>query len=129
MCLPGVLPPVAVGDRTLVDGSVLDNLPITPMLEEADGPIIASDVASPHGAPSSHDGSSVQPGLFETLSRTMLLGRADGDESGRREADLYISPSDESVGAMEFHMLDYVREAGRRAALDALESAPQAVFG
>jgi|GEM_PF-3828104 len=33
-----------------------------------------------------------------------------------------------SVGALEFHMLDSLREAGRRAAIEALESAPAALL-
>jgi hypothetical protein len=39
-----------------------------------------------------------------------------------------ILPRDESIGRLEFHMLDQLREAGRRAAAEALERAPAALF-
>ncbi|MGH2865771.1 MAG: patatin-like phospholipase family protein, partial [Solirubrobacteraceae bacterium] len=122
MCLPGVVPPVAIRDHLLVDGGVLDGIPISPMLEEADGPIIVSDV-TPHDAGSdAQDARPSQLGLIETVTRAVLLGGADASQRARSRADLYISPAPEAVGVREFHMLDRMRESGRRATLEALES-------
>lgn len=44
VALPGVLPPVIAGERVLVDGAVLDNLPVDVMRGIHRGPIIAIDV-------------------------------------------------------------------------------------
>jgi hypothetical protein len=68
-------------------------------------------------------------GLIDTLVRVMLLGRADAGELAREHADLIITPDHEHIGQREFHMLDRMRDAGRRAALTALESAPAGLFG
>jgi predicted acylesterase/phospholipase RssA len=52
----------------------------------------------------------------------MLLGSADIDRLARVHADLVIAPPDDGVGMLEFHQLDRVRLAGRRAAVNALEA-------
>jgi len=45
VALPGILPPVTEGGHLLVDGGVMNNLPVDVMAAEARGPIIAVDVA------------------------------------------------------------------------------------
>src|SRR5205823_14581489 len=45
LAIPGVFPPVSTGDgRLLVDGGVLDNLPVATMARKGEGPVIAVDV-------------------------------------------------------------------------------------
>jgi len=129
MCIPGVVPPVALGGRLLIDGGVLDNLPVTTMAAEAEGPVIASDVNEPEQRVLAPGEPVPVPTLMDTLQRLILLGTADTAETGRRHSDLYIAPDQSSVGRMEFHMLDTMRESGRRAALRALETAPDSLFG
>ena len=51
MALPGIFPPASVDDRFLVDGGVLNNLPIEAMAADGEGPIIASDVTARFEAP------------------------------------------------------------------------------
>jgi predicted acylesterase/phospholipase RssA len=129
MCLPGITPPVAIGQRLLVDGGVLDNLPVATMAAEREGPIIASDVNEPEQRGLEPDERVPHLGLIDTLARVMLLGTTDTQELGRRHASLYIAPEHELVGRLEFHMLDQMREAGRRATLAALPDAPPSLFG
>ncbi|HEY5319051.1 MAG TPA: DHA2 family efflux MFS transporter permease subunit [Solirubrobacteraceae bacterium] len=128
MCIPGIFPPVALGGRLLVDGGVLDNLPVSMMAAAAEGPVIASDVNEPEQRVLAPGEVLPAPTLMDTLQRLVLLGTADTAETGRRHADLYIAPEQASVGRMEFHMLDTMRESGRRATLSALESAPASLF-
>ena len=45
VALPGILPPVTEGGHLLVDGGVMNNLPVDVMAAEARGPIIAVDVS------------------------------------------------------------------------------------
>jgi NTE family protein len=123
MALPGIVPPVQIAGQHLVDGGVLDGVPIARMLDEADGPIIVSDVTAPDGdAPRGEQETPL--GLMETVTRAMLLRGASASERARRHAALYITPAPESVGVREFHMLDRMRDSGRRATLEALESSP-----
>ena len=45
MSIPGLVPPVGKDGRLLVDGGVLNNLPVDTMYDLAEGPIVAVDVA------------------------------------------------------------------------------------
>lgn len=128
MCLPGVAPPVQVGNRLLVDGGLFDNLPVATMAGEAEGPIIACDASEPEQRSLAPGETPPTPGLIDTLARVMLLSTTDTLEHARRYADVVITPEHESVGRMEFHSLDRMRESGRRAALAALEAAPASLW-
>src|SRR5476649_84695 len=44
VALPGILPPVTYHGHLLVDGGVMNNLPVDVMAQRSSGPIIASDV-------------------------------------------------------------------------------------
>src|SRR3712207_235006 len=48
--IPGYVPPVALGDRLLVDGGVLNNLPVDLMARD-EGPVIAVNVGSRSAPP------------------------------------------------------------------------------
>jgi NTE family protein len=124
MCLPGMLPPVRIADSFHIDGGVLDNLPIEPMIAGREGPIIICDVARPERYTEDRKEPLYAPGMFDTLSRMAQLTSGNAVERARAQADLVITPAQEHVGAMEFHAIDVMREAGRRAALHALEAAP-----
>ena len=45
VAVPGILPPIAEGGHLLVDGGVMNNLPVDVMAADANGPIIAVDVS------------------------------------------------------------------------------------
>ncbi|HEY1591134.1 MAG TPA: DHA2 family efflux MFS transporter permease subunit [Solirubrobacteraceae bacterium] len=135
MCPPILAPPAVRGEELFVDGSLVDNLPVTAMSDLGEGPVIAVDVKgaiadgsdgeSPEAGGSSNGaGPTSPPTLGETLTRVLLLGRAKTSDAAARHADLVITPRPDGVGLLEFHQLDAAREAGRAAAREALESAP-----
>jgi EmrB/QacA subfamily drug resistance transporter len=146
MCMPILAPPQVRGSRLLIDGSLIDNLPVAPMAALGEGPLIAIDVkasferpetrpARPrtNGAPTRRSqlmvgGGPRPPGLGETLTRVLLLASSNTSGAARRHADLVINPRNEGVGLLEFHQLDRARDAGRRAAEAALENAPPGLF-
>jgi EmrB/QacA subfamily drug resistance transporter len=124
--VPGLVPPLARGGRLLVDGGVLDNLPVGAVGASKEGPLIAVDITA-RVKP-------VHPGdeplrLRETLMRTLTLGSSDTAAAAQRHADLVIEPADIGAGFLEFHQLDALREEGRRAAAAALEAAPGSILG
>jgi NTE family protein len=138
VCIPILAPPEVRGRHILVDGSLVDNLPVATMAALGEGPIIAVDVKASFERPSADgakrreppaDSAPRVPSLGETLTRVLLLGSANTSESARRHASLTITPRNEGVGLMEFHQLDSAREAGRVAAQKALEQAPASIFG
>jgi len=127
--LPVIAPPQVRGRKVLIDGSLVDNLPVKALADMGEGPIIAVDVKAAPSRPASRlpaararDGR--PPGLGETLTRLLLLGSENTAQAARRHADLVIRPRAEGVGLLEFGQLDTAREAGRLAARSALQGAP-----
>jgi NTE family protein len=130
MSLPILAPPQVRGRELLVDGSLLDNLPVGTLADLGEGPIIAVDVrASLERTRRPGARAERLPSLGETLMRVLTLGSADTTDAARRHADLVITPRPEGVGLLEFHQLDAAREAGRVAARAALEDAPGELLG
>jgi len=141
--IPGVFPPVARPDgRLLVDGGVLDNLPVETMARTGEGPVIAVDVTGGMGRFQQNQrpgvariakparrlltGSEAElPNLGETLVRTLTVGSVDTVASARLHADLVITPHVDGIGLMEWGAIDRARELGRRAAREALAADPE----
>jgi NTE family protein len=141
MALPGIYPPIPTMDgRLLVDGGVMDNLPVETMARRAEGPIIAVDVSQRLArAPSAarpglerlarrtrrlltgHE--RPMPPLRETIHWTIALGSNDTVAAGMRHADLVISPRVEGIGILDWKQLPRALEIGRQAAREALEAA------
>jgi predicted acylesterase/phospholipase RssA len=138
MALPGIFPPMpAPGGRLLVDGGVMNNLPVEPMAQRGEGPIIAVDVSQRAGPilPSSRPrvervarrvrqllaGSETPlPPVRETILRTIALGSTDTVAAAMRHADIVIQPRVEGYGLLDWKNLPRVREAGRQATREAL---------
>lgn len=147
LSIPGVFPPLGTEDgRLLVDGGVLDNLPVETMAAKAEGPVIAVDVTGQPGGfrkPARPGierlgrpvrryltGSEAEvPRLAETIVRTVTVGSSDTAEAARRHADLTIQPEVEDVGLLDWGQLEYVRAAGREAVRTALEANPDWLNG
>jgi predicted acylesterase/phospholipase RssA len=147
MCMPILAPPQVRGRRLLIDGSLIDNLPVATMAALGEGPLIAIDVKASFERPATRSGEVATnggassrarrvagggpspPGMGETLTRLLLLASSNTSSAAQRHADLVINPRNEGVGLLEFHQLDRAREAGRSAAREALERAPATLFG
>ena len=140
--LPLIAPPMRRDGGLLIDGSLLDNLPLQPMSSSGEGPVLAIDIKGGEerprqaGAPAPGGSSASErplqsdrpvrlPSLPETMARIALLSSANTDEAARRHADMTIRVRVSGVGLLEFHQIDEARAAGRRAAESALEDAPE----
>jgi len=123
LALPVLIPPRVLGGGLLVDGAMLDNLPVGTMAELAEGPIIAVDIRAglPDGSTGTQPARERLPSLAETLMRVMFFGNKLGVEEAGADVALLIRPRNDGVGFLEFHQMDRAREAGRRAARQALE--------
>jgi predicted acylesterase/phospholipase RssA len=119
MAIPGLAPPVSQSSRLLVDGGVLNNLPIDVMTFEEPGAVVAVDVMRRLDSAASGR-SPDMPTILETLSRATVLGSVERAETNRALADLLITPSVQDVSLRGFRNLDRIVEAGRRAAEEAL---------
>lgn len=142
LAIPGVFPPVATADgRLLVDGGVLDNLPVATMARKGEGPVIAVDVTGRMGQFKATErpglarlgrpirraltGNDAEiPHLGETIVRTVMVGSTDTVAAARLHADLVITPQVEGIGLMDWGALPRVAELGRSAAREALAAHP-----
>jgi len=149
-CLPGIGPPVASGERLLVDGGVLNNLPVETMATRGEGPVVAVDVSSRFEPPSRDAGGAARPRLGrlsarvrravigwdaplpsfgETLTRTIVLGSIDTAEAAHRHAEFVIAPEVQGVGLTEFARIAEIRAQGAEAARDVLPRFPEELLG
>ena len=117
--LPGLLPPVRLDGRLLVDGGVLANLPVEALAERPEGPLVAVNIAmgggGPAGSRTGHHGSSRPlrvPALGETMLRTMLIGSGGAVHAARASGAFVLTPSTMGAGLLEFHQFDALVEAG-----------------
>jgi NTE family protein len=134
IALPLISPPIRRGERLLIDGSLLDNLPVAPMSATGEGPVLAIDIKSRDDGPEDARSATESapegrvrrrlPPLTDTMSRIALLSSANTDEAARQHADMTIKVPVIGVGILEFHQIDEARAAGRRAAEAALHDAP-----
>jgi predicted acylesterase/phospholipase RssA/CRP-like cAMP-binding protein len=141
MCLPGVFRPRPAPDRLLVDGGVLNNLPVQQMASGGEGPVIAVDVTAeftaPERGPSRFRRTRTRawatrarrfvvgadeplPSFIETLARSVSVGSTPAVDAARRQADALIAPDTGEVAMLDFGRLDEMIAIGRRAAADAL---------
>ncbi len=121
MSIPGLVPPLARHGRLLVDGGVLNNLPVDLMDEVGEGPVVAVDVVRRMDVPRD-DQSSRLPRIMETLARATVLSSVERAERNRSLATLIVSPDVHEVGLRQFSALDQAVAAGREAAERALEN-------
>lgn len=138
LAIPGIFPPAAdARGRLLVDGGVLDNLPVEPMARTGEGPVIAADVGQRDAGVSvtvrpraeglkrrvrrALTGSELRvPRVSETLMRTFTVNSSDTVTAALLHADLVIAPRVEGVGMLDWKQFPRAREIGRRAAEAAL---------
>ncbi len=143
LAIPGVFPPVATeSGQLLVDGGVLDNLPVATMARSGEGPVVAVDVTGRMGQFKQPErpglarlgrrlrraltGSEAEiPRLGETILRTVTVGSIDTIAAARLHADLVIAPPVDGIGLMDWGAIARVRDLGRRAAHEALASDPE----
>jgi predicted acylesterase/phospholipase RssA len=120
MSIPGLVPPLPRGGRLLVDGGVLNNLPVDAMADAAEGPIVAVDVVRRLDASTAAE--PPLPSIMETLSRATVLGSVERAERNRELALLVIAPDVQEIPLRDFRSLDRAIEAGRAAARAALDA-------
>ena len=121
--LPVLFAPVPDQGRLLVDGGVLDNLPVDLLTERAEGPVVAVNIPMGGGGHRTRSGSPRVPALGETLLRTMMIGSGGAVAAARDRGAFVVTPAPHGVGLLEFHQLDQMVQAGRQAARALLDLA------
>ena len=128
--IPGIFPPLPMDGMTLVDGGLVDNLPVDLLAERCPGPLIAVDVF-PYGDPNFERPSGrlarwlralrtrvrdepASPPLFDILVRSTLLGSKFRQqvELARSEPVLYLEPPVARFGALQWRAHRALYDAG-----------------
>ena len=133
--LPAFVPPVQDGERMLLDGAIFSNLPVQPMREMGEGPVIAVDVSGrlPRPRPPrsrvpfvrrwiAGPAAAWAPPITETVLRSILLGNVASDAAARESADVVIQPQLRGVSTMRFRDLEGIRRLGRDAVQESIAS-------
>ena len=121
MSIPGLVPPLSRPGRLLVDGGVLNNLPVDVMAADDEGPIVAVDVIRRLGELDASIAPPL-PSITETLSRATVLGSVERAERNRLLAALVVTPDVQHVALREFSALDRAADVGYEATRAALET-------
>jgi predicted acylesterase/phospholipase RssA len=137
--LPAILPPSLDNGHLLVDGGVLNNLPIDIMRERMRGPVIAVDLAvdALHGTEHSTVPSSMeylrdcllpgrQTGEAPTLSRVIMqittMASRKEVQSARKLADLYLNPPLGGYDFLDWKKMREIAAVGYRDAMPQIKA-------
>ena len=118
MRLPVLFPPIPTDDgRLLMDGGVLDNLPVDILLERDEGPVVAVNISMGGGGGGrpARTGRPRVPALGETLLRTMTIGAGGAVDRRPHQGAAVLTPATMGVGLLEFHQIDRMVQSGREA--------------
>ncbi|HXJ01701.1 MAG TPA: patatin-like phospholipase family protein [Micropepsaceae bacterium] len=134
VALPGILPPVTEGGHLLVDGGVMNNLPVDVMAAEARGPIVAVDVAGEidlradderYGERSifSLIGQRMRgsPSIISILMRAGTVGSDLQRRSVRAQADFLFEPPLDGIGMRDWKFFEQTIAQGYAHAMVEIE--------
>ncbi len=133
IALPGILPPVVLGDDVHVDGAITNNFPVKIMNRFHRGMTIGIDVASQRGIntadfinPPSFFSWAAAHGLHEPPPIASLLMRAatitrSGHEERRDAADVLVMPELQAIELRDWKAFDQATEAGYNAMVSVLK--------
>jgi NTE family protein len=139
VALPGLLPPVIMGDKVLVDGAVAKNFPADVMRERRPGVVVGIDVTRAKGLTVDEvRRPSFWPWLFSGAwrkgppvvsvlmrSATIMTGR--DIEAARLASDLYIAPDVGDVEIRDWRAFEPAVQAGYEGAAQALAQCDDAL--
>ncbi|HUJ46358.1 MAG TPA: patatin-like phospholipase family protein [Rhizomicrobium sp.] len=134
VALPGILPPVTHHGHLLVDGGVMNNLPVDVMKLTASGPIIASDVTGELDLRATDERYGERPVwwlIWERMKGTpsivsiLMRSGTVGSEAQRRlvreQADFLFEPPLEDVGLRDWKKFDRAIAEGYAHAMTMIE--------
>lgn len=129
--IPGVFPPIRIGDKLCVDGGVANNLPIDHIHAIRDvGFTIAVDLGGGLKIGSKAlDGSGILTGLSamrrkgeeKPPSAAAILASLVGSVPDNIDADIIIRPNLRDIGMFEFNRYKEIIQIGYEAAIEALD--------
>jgi NTE family protein len=135
VAIPGLLPPVIMDGRVLVDGAVVRNFPSDVMLERRPGVLVGLDVTRAKGLTVEQasrppfwswlfsGGWRRGPPIVSVLIRSATIMTLRDIEAARLASDLYIAADVDKIEIRDWKAFKPAIEVGREAAAAALASA------
>jgi NTE family protein len=139
IAIPGLAPPLIQDGDFLVDGGLLENVPVGVMRRVSQGRVFTVDVSKrveftttrePYHALSGWrvlreriarvGRRATVPSMYKLLWRATVLNSIHRSEEVRRSSDVYIHPTLDDIEIFEWKEIDRAIEAGYRAAIEAL---------
>jgi NTE family protein len=139
IALPGLLPPVILEDRVLVDGAVIRNFPADMMRERRPGLVVGVDVTRARGLTPEQarrppfwpwllsGGWRKGPPIVSVMMRSATIMTARENEANKLACDLYIAPQVGGVEIRDWKAFEPAVRAGYEAARRALDEADEAM--
>jgi NTE family protein len=134
VALPGILPPVTHHGHLLVDGGVMNNLPVDVMRRDARGPIIASDVTGEIDLQARDDRygerpiwwlvwqrMSGTPSIVSILMRSGTVGSEAQRRVVREQADYLFEPPLVGIGLRDWQSFDRAVREGYEHAMQMID--------
>lgn len=140
--IPGVLPPVFSAGRILVDGGVIDNLPVGEMRKRLAGHVVAVDVSGGYPLAANLEeawtppwwrllpelfGQRQRPGIAQLLLRAGMVNADATARRHRRQTQVLFAPALESIDLLNWKAFERAIEIGYRDTLARLEREPELV--
>jgi len=142
MSIPGAFPPVVYQGDLLVDGGLMNNLPIDLMMETGVGKIIAVDLHSDkeYDLEFEEMPTSLQilknkftfgknkirvPTLMDIIAKSIVLANDEKSNNLRKLADWLLNPPVSHVGILDFRHFEEVVEIGYEYTKALLEERPE----
>lgn len=135
--LPGILPPAVHKGSLMLDGGIVDNLPLNHINTLTDGPSIGVDLSSTkkrnlgYDKVPSHKEMLLNkitkkkqykvPSLFQTIMGTLTLASNEKREKNEKKFDVLIKPDVAKFGFLNFDKIDQLIEVGYQASIEPLK--------
>ncbi len=115
--IPGVFVPVKYRDRYLIDGSVVDPVPVKPLLDRGADITLAVSVTPPleTSEKPSFSRFSIMPKVLDAIMRSLQSLQYEITNIKAMPASILITPEVGNIAWAEFYKADRLIEAGRKA--------------
>jgi NTE family protein len=142
VAIPGVLPPVFHQGQVLVDGGVINNLPVDIMRAQQAGEVIACDIGGDHAVGVGPDieefdlpslfqmfaqwfGGRRRPSILQIMLRAGMVNSGAAAIAARQSSTLLIQPPLGSIDLLEWQAFDRAIEIGYQHTLRLLGADPE----
>lgn len=113
-CIPGIFKPVEIGERLLVDGGIVENVPLSPLHELGADYVIAVDLNANHKYKKPEN-------IIEVLLNSFHFALQTTARLQTEDADLLIQPDLSEFNRIDLNQVEELIEAGYTEAMKVLK--------